>query len=439
MRILHVAHQYPPDRRGGVEVYTQAVARRQAARGHSVGVVHGWVDAVNVPPLVGQVDEAGVTVWAAQAQAPRHPLDLFLRSFDNRSFDRAFADLLAEFRPDVVHVQHLKGLSARLIGIARRAGVPAVWTLHDWWAFCGNAQLVRHTGALCGGPALWLNCADCAAHHGGVTRSRGQEAVALAGIPAVAGLFAYRARLLGQALAEANALIAPTPFVRDRFAQQGIDTGRFVVVEHGIDYPAWVAATSGVGAGFKPAPKREPAPMGGPRLRVGYLGALAWQKGVDVLVAAFNRLPADAAELLVYGDPRPFPDYARRLTALARHPRIQFRGPYVADDRWDILSGLDLVVIPSVWPETSSLVAQEAFAARRPVIASRVGALRDRVQDGVNGYLVPPGDVDALADVLARLAADPAALAALQSGVTLPRTLDDHVQALEEVYTSIGA
>ena len=41
MRILHVAHQYPPDRRGGVEVYTQAVARRQAARGHSVGVVHG--------------------------------------------------------------------------------------------------------------------------------------------------------------------------------------------------------------------------------------------------------------------------------------------------------------------------------------------------------------------------------------------------------------
>ncbi len=425
MRILHVTHQYPPNRRGGVEVYTQAVARRQAAQGHVVGVLHGWADAVNAPPLVAKVDDAGVTVWAAQAQTPRHPLDLFLRSFDNRAMDRAFADLLAEFQPDVVHVQHLKGLSARLIGVARRAGIPAVWTLHDWWAFCGNAQLVRHTGALCGGPMLWLNCADCAAHHGGVTRRPVQEAIALAGMPAVAGLFAYRARLLRQALADADALIAPTAFVRDRFAQQGIDTSRCVVVEHGIDYPAWLAQT--------------PAPTPGARLRVGYLGALAWQKGVDVLVAAFNRLPADAAELVIYGDPRPFPDYARRLTALARHGRIQFHGPYVPADRWDILRTLDVVVIPSVWPETSSLVAQEAFAARRPVIASAVGALRDRVQDGVNGVLVPPGDVDALAAVLARLAGDPAAVAALQAGVTPPRTLDDHVRALEEVYGSVAA
>ena len=422
MRILHVTHQYPPNRRGGVEVYTQAVAQRQAARGHAVGVLHGWADAVNTPPLSSHVDDAGVTVWAAQAQAPRHPLDLFLRSFDNRAMDHAFAALLAEFRPDVVHVQHLKGLSARLIGVAQQAGLPTVWTLHDWWAFCGNAQLVRHTGTLCGGPLLWLNCADCAAHHGGVARHGVQEAVGLAGMPAVAGLFAYRARLLHQALGEADALIAPTPFVRDRFAQQGIDTGRCVVVEHGIDYPAWLAAT--------------PAPTSG-RLRVGYLGALAWQKGVHVLVEAFNRLPADAAELVIYGDPRPFPDYARRLTALAQHPRIQFRGPYVPADRWDILRRLNVVVVPSVWPETSSLVAQEAFAARCPVIASRVGALRDRVEDGVNGVLVPPGDVDAMARALARLASDPAALAALRARVTPPRTLDDHVRALEEVYTQL--
>ncbi|MFN8498739.1 MAG: glycosyltransferase family 4 protein [Anaerolineae bacterium] len=421
MRILHVAHQYPPNRRGGVEVYTQALARRQAAQGHTVGVVHGWADAVNAPPLVPQMDEAGVTVWAAQAHAPRHPLDLFLRSFDNRPMERAFADLLADFRPDVVHVQHLKGLSARLIGVARSAGVPVLWTLHDWWAFCGNAQLVRHTGALCGGPVLWLNCADCAAHHGGVTRSAAQEALALAGMPAVAGLFAYRARLLDAALAETDVLIAPTAFVRDRFAQQGLDTGRFVVVEHGIHYPAWVTELP-----------RADSPGG--RLRVGYTGALAWQKGVDVLVAAFNRLPADAAELRVYGDPRPFPDYARRLTAMAQHPRIQFRGPYAPAERWAILRDLDVVVVPSVWPETSSLVAQEAFAARRPVIASRVGALRDRVQDGVNGYLVPPGDVDALADVLARLAADPALLARLQAGVTPPRSLDDHAREVEKLY-----
>ena len=172
-------------------------------------------------------------------------------------------------------------------------------------------------------------------------------------------------------------------------------------------------------------------------LRIGYLGGLAWQKGVHVLVEAFNRLPPDRAELTVYGDPRPFPDYVARLRALAHHPRIRFAGPYAPEDRWRVLADLDLVVVPSVWPEISSLVTQEAFAAGVPVVAARVGALAGRVRDGVDGRLVPPGDVRALAAVLADLAQRPDELARLRQGVRPPRTLGEHVAEIEGIYRGL--
>lgn len=422
MRILHISHQYPPDRRGGVEVYTQTLAAHQASHGHTVAVLHGWSEGVSEPPITLRANRLpdGVALFAPSARPARHPLEFFVRSFHNPPLDAAFAVLLDTQPPDVVHVQHLKGLSARLVAVAKARGIPVVWTLHDWWAFCGNAQLVRHTGALCDGPRLWLNCADCAAHHGGVALDPLQGGIAVAATPVVAGLFAYRARLLTAALRQADALIAPTPFVRDRFIQQGTPAGGIHVVEHGIAY------------GPRPSRRAHPRP------RIGYVGGLAWQKGVDVLIEAFNRLPDDAADLVIYGDPRPFPDYARRLTSLARHPRIRFLGPFAAERRTELMADLDLVVVPSVWPETSNLVVQEAFAAGTPVVASRLGALADRVRDGVDGRLVARGDADALAVVLHDLTSDPLALVRLREGVRPPRSLDDHAAAVEGVYRAVG-
>ena len=61
------------------------------------------------------------------------------------------------------------------------------------------------------------------------------------------------------------------------------------------------------------------------------------------------------------------------------------------------------------------LVALEAMAGGTPVIASRLGGLPEIVEDGVTGYLVPPGDVSALRDRLTQLLADPAAVAQLGS------------------------
>jgi glycosyltransferase involved in cell wall biosynthesis len=82
---------------------------------------------------------------------------------------------------------------------------------------------------------------------------------------------------------------------------------------------------------------------------------------------------------------------------------VKFFGPYRRKDLSRILSGLDAVIIPSLWPETGPLVWMEAVAAGLPVIGSRIGAVADRVDHDRDGLLVPPGDDAALAGAMEAL------------------------------------
>ena len=75
-------------------------------------------------------------------------------------------------------------------------------------------------------------------------------------------------------------------------------------------------------------------------------------------------------------------------------------GPYSRDNVFDLMSSVDWVVVPSVWPETFGLVVSEAWDARRPVIASRAGGLGERIVDGRNGLGFAPGSVSGLAQLM---------------------------------------
>ena len=86
------------------------------------------------------------------------------------------------------------------------------------------------------------------------------------------------------------------------------------------------------------------------------------------------------------------------------------------------------------WYETAALVIQEAFAAGVPVIASQIGALQERLVDGVNGRFVPPGNVSALTNALLALYQQPEQITQLQQGIQPVRTIDDHIQDIETIY-----
>ena len=107
MRILHLVHQYPPDYRGGTEYYTQTLAAAQAGQGHAV--------AVFAPTHTGdrgrtiRADENGVAVYRVSVGS-RSRSRVFWHTLRQPDLRRAFQEVLAQFAPDLVHVQHLMGL-----------------------------------------------------------------------------------------------------------------------------------------------------------------------------------------------------------------------------------------------------------------------------------------------------------------------------------------
>jgi glycosyltransferase involved in cell wall biosynthesis len=138
---------------------------------------------------------------------------------------------------------------------------------------------------------------------------------------------------------------------------------------------------------------------------VGFIGRLTRQKGIDVLLRAFAQVEKDhpAARLVLAGDGPDRP----ALAALARSlglRRTAFLG--WRRDAADILADVDLLAIPSRW-EGFGLVALEAMALGKPIVAARVSALPEIVVPEETGLLVSPEDPGALAAAIGKLLSDP--------------------------------
>jgi glycosyltransferase involved in cell wall biosynthesis len=161
------------------------------------------------------------------------------------------------------------------------------------------------------------------------------------------------------------------------------------------------------------------------------------EKGHADLFSILNRPegPLSRAHLVLVGEG------AERspLEALAaRTPgRIHFLG--ARSDVADILPALDVVVLPSKpLVETLPLSVMEAMAAGRPVVATRVGALDELIEDGVTGRLVPPNDPAALATALADLLADQAERERLGAAAALRATQFDIETTVEAMTALLG-
>ena len=408
MRILHLVHQYPPDHLGGTELCTQDLARLQASHGH--------IPAVFVPSAGGSSTsepslEDGVRVYRENV-GPGYRQTVFLSTFWNRSAHTTFRRVIDMERPDLVHIQHLMGLPASLVSELNRRQIPYILTLHDFYFVCANAQmLTNYDQTICAGPDRFLNCARC-------LLVRGSMPDAPAMRQAIAPLMRRRNQQLAPVLEGAKAVIAPSAFIRDEYARLGAKIRNLFVIPNGIQLPVETPA------------KRQPVPG---ELQVVYLGGIAWQKGVHVLIAAADDLPA-GVKITIYGDLNVHKDYSTALQQQSQNPAVTFAGRLERNQVWPALAAADVVVVPSIWYENSPLIVQETRAVGTPIIASNLGALPEQVIDGRGGLLFPAGDSLALRGLILELHSDPQRLVELKEGIRPARRIDEQASEIETVY-----
>jgi glycosyltransferase involved in cell wall biosynthesis len=411
VRLLHVIHQYLPDHVGGTEHYVQTLASAQQQEGHQVTVFcrQGGTDSRLARERAGEI-----TIYQA-IDGALSPARRFRSTLGDRFLDGCLAQAIEESKPDLIHIHHLMGLPTRAL-LSAGQHIPLFVTLHDYWWVCANAQLYTNYDAqICEGPRAWLNCARC-----GLART-GMGALWPAA-PLLAPVFRLRATTLRRLADNVVIWVAPTSFVADWHVEQGLPRERIQVIGHGIEMPPQMTKT------------RDATPAGNRKaIRFAYVGGLSPQKGVHILIDAFNGLP-EMARLTIAGDESAFPRYTNHLHSQARHPAIQFAGRLDRAAVWQVMANADALVVPSLWYETASLVIQEAFAVGTPVIAADHGAMAERVHHEVDGLLVPPGDSTALRRTMQRLLDNGGLLADLRQGIRPVITISQHLQQIESLY-----
>jgi glycosyltransferase involved in cell wall biosynthesis len=177
-------------------------------------------------------------------------------------------------------------------------------------------------------------------------------------------------------------------------------------------------------------------------LRLGYFGRIHPVKGIHVLLTAIRLISAHyQLELNIYGIPEEDKAgrryYDRLLKQSHQDKRIKWPGVLSQKNKLQIMSELDVLVIPSIWLETGPLVLLEAWASGTPVLGSRLGGIAELVSDGVGGLLFEPENPQDIARVMIRLFNEPDLLGKLRASIPKVRTMKEVAEEMERVYNRL--
>lgn len=210
-------------------------------------------------------------------------------------------------------------------------------------------------------------------------------------------------RLLEQTLARvATALVAVSPEVRDELVRLGVaPASKFVVIRLGIELEKRVHAEPGL----REESRRTLGVTPG-RFFVGWVGRMTGVKRVDDVLLTIARLRELGVDVVLglIGDGPDREGVEARAHELGIIRHCLFLG--YQEEVAPFYAAFDAVVLPSA-NEGTPVSVIESLAAGRPVVATRVGGVPDVVREGVDGFLVGTGDIEALAERLSRLALDP--------------------------------
>ncbi|MFL6290910.1 MAG: glycosyltransferase [Thermoanaerobaculia bacterium] len=379
-RVLHLVHGWPPWNSAGTELYAAGLVRRQA-RHREVTVYARIADPERVKGSVVEFLDHGARVrLTVNNFTQRDPLSR--NALRDRALERDFARLLDETRPQLLHVHHLAGHAASLVGAAARQGIPIVFQIQDWWQPCARVNLLDAWGRLCSGPGLG-KCAAC----------RPLTRVSLLN----RALYVYRFALMKKALRSAAAFVMGSRFIHRSYLDLGYlrPKDEVFVIPYGVE--------------LTPRLQRER----GKPLRFGAIGSSLPHKGIRVATAAFEEIDPGKARLTVWGDP-----------------------PFEEERKPAIFAQMDALIVPSLGLESFGLVAREAMHHGVPVLASDRGALPEMF-DGEYGALFDPEDPAALRGWIERLIAEPEILDRWAAALPRVKGMDEHAEEIEAVYERV--
>ena len=482
MRILHVTHELPPYELAGTAIYSLNIARAQAQH-HDVFIFARLQDPEVEPYRIHMEMRDGCTIrFMNRADIEWNPLEA---SYVDPKADRLFREFLEEVRPDIVHFQHIVGIGAQTLDTVKRLGITTLYTLHDFWPMCPMGQRMCYTDNVICDPIDFGKCGPCVFGDGwpdlktdeaetlrasqdpkkadgnpGFKRyyrrryaetpgrfARRPRALLRAaqwalrdrlagnpdadnpGLPFTENPFEHRFNVMRDKLSKLDLLITPSAFLRDEFIKHfRLSPSQIIHSANGMDF------------GYVKSLPKTPSD----RIRIGFTGSIIPTKGVRVLLEGFIEAAEehDNIQLEVYGAPNRWTgDFLEGLkegaAASSCGDRVTFHGRYDNKKVGEVLTNIDVLVLPSIWFENAPLTLNEAAMTRTPIIVSDRGGMLEFAKANDYGRTFELGNSHSLASVIKEIAAAPDLIHQLAGNPPPIKSVSRNAEELIGVYHAL--
>jgi len=319
-----------------------------------------------------------------------HGYDYFYQRATNPLAMSRFSSFLEEVRPDVIHFHHCLLIGMNAVAIARKIcpNASILYTFHEFIPIChANGQMVRtRNNGLCG-YASQYRCHEC--------------------FPDISpDIFWAKKEWMLAHFELVDEFITPTRFLKDRYAAWGIPDNKIHVISNGqenLNYSDLNSNRNDIRKSFN---------------RFAFFGQVLNNKGPHVLLEAAEILlerGIDDFYIDIYGGNIEYSteEYRKKIDSLIERldenefKNLTWKGRYDHAQLSLLMEKVDWVVVPSVWWEIFGLVVSEAWMFEKPVLASNIGGLRERINESGGGLLFIPDDPDDLATLMERCINEP--------------------------------
>lgn len=296
--------------------------------------------------------------------------------------------LIKETHPDVVHLHNIyHQLSPAIINVLKKHNIPIAQTIHDYKLICPNYKLFNQNSPFIKGGQRGIFCRKCA---GGkyyncfkdkcVKKSYGKSFIAMAE--------AYLHNKILHTYDKVDVFLAHTNFVKNILIEFGIAEERIKIITPLLNNSI--------------ISEKEKSPSFMDEKYLLFFGRLEYEKGIDVLLNALS-LASRELKIKIVGRGPYQEELKKKIKKLKLNEKVEMAGFKHGKELKHLINNGQAVIIPSICPETLCYSLLEAMAMGKIVIASRIGGMREIIQDGVNGFLFEAGNSNELAEKINNL------------------------------------
>lgn len=357
-KLLYVNTVYPPSAIGGATVVMKNIIdeiRQQYSEHYDVAVF--TCDIENpVPYQLREYEHDGVNVTALSI--PASP-DLEWKYRDQET-ERIFTQYLRYRKPDLIHFHSMQRLTASPLQAAIIENIPYMVSVHDAWWISDHQFLIdenrKPVDELQRNPLIAANTST----------------------DIISTL--ERAEYLARVLRAASALFAVSEYQAGLYRKNGF--ANILLNKNGVTMTV----------------SKQPDRSDASKLILAYLGGICTHKGYYFLKEVYSRKAFENLQLKVV-------DFSAAESSIVRwgDNRVEIIPPVEMNRMEDFYNTIDVVVAPSMWPESFGLVSREAALMGKWVLVSDAGGLAEDVDEGLNGHIFSIGDADRLLELLSEL------------------------------------